>query len=395
LDEVLNLVIDNLVALTGAERGLIMLFDTNGELVIRAARTSEQFAVGMPHFYETSRNIIREVALSGKPRLIMDASGESEYQAYQSVVAYHLQSILCAPLKVRDEVRGVLYVDNRVVRGAFTEEDLELLQAFAGQAAVAIENARIYKELARREGVRRELEIARSIQMSLMPRALPTLPGFELDATCVPAREVGGDFYDAVPTADGRLLVYLGDVSGKGVPAALLMGMVRTLLRSEAARTESLVEAVGHCNRVLYSDFVNTNMFATLLASAVDPVARTFRYINCGHCAALLWRARADRVERLEGDGLPLGILEDVGATERLVQLEQGDVVLIYSDGFSEARSPGGELFGVNRLENLLRASARRGTSSLLADVDAAIARFTQGQAQSDDQTILMLRATG
>ncbi len=394
LDEVLNLVIDNLIDVTGAERGLIMLYDDKGELVMRAARTSDRFAIAMPHFYETSRHIIQEVARSGTPRLISDASSESEYQAYQSVVALHLRSILCAPLKVRDRVRGVLYVDNRLVQGAFTQDDLELLMAFAGQAAVAIENARIYEELARREGMRREMEIARSIQMSLMPRALPALPGFELAGRCVPAHDVGGDFYDALETPDGRVVVFLGDVSGKGVPAALLMGMVRTLLRSEVQRERSLVEAVAQCNRVLYSDFANTNMFATLMLAALDPAARTFHYVNCGHCAGLLWRRDDDRVEHLEGDGLPLGILDDLGATERVTTLAPGDLVLLYSDGFSEARAASGELFGATRLENVLRTSGRRGRIDILDDIAAAVARFTRGQAQSDDQTILMLRAT-
>src|SRR5579885_784787 len=350
LDEVLNLVIDSLIEVTGAERGLIMLYDETGELVIRAARTSDRFAITMPHFYETSRHITREVALSGAPRLIQDALGDREYQAFQSVVAHHLRSVLCAPLKVRDQVRGVLYVDNRLVEGAFTEDDLELLMAFAGQAAVAIENARIYEELARREGMRRELEIARSIQMSLMPRALPRVAGFELAGGCVPAHEVGGDFYDAVETPDGRVVVYLGDVSGKGVPAALLMGMVRTLLRSEVQRTRSLVDAVAHCNRVLHSDFASTDMFATLVLGALDPADRTFHYLNCGHCAGLWWQHDTDRVESLEGDGLPLGILRDAVATERVAHLAPGDVVLLYSDGYSEARSTAGGMFGVTRL---------------------------------------------
>jgi sigma-B regulation protein RsbU (phosphoserine phosphatase) len=394
LDEVLNLVIDNLIEVTRAERGIIMLFDEKNELVIRAARTSDRFPLTIPHFYETSRNIVHGVAKSGVPRLINAASSDREYRAFQSVIAYHLQSILCAPLKVRDQVRGVLYVDNRLIEGAFTQDDLELLMAFAGQAAVAIENARIYEELARREGMRRELEIARSIQMSLMPRELPVVDGFELAGVCLPAREVGGDFYDAIATADGRIVVFLGDVSGKGVPAALLMGMVRTILRSEVERTPSLVDAVSHCNRILYSDFASTSMFATLVVGALDPTARTFRSLNCGHCATLLWHKNTDRVEQIAGDGLPLGILHDLGATEQVASLASGEVVLLYSDGFTEARSAKGELFGVERLEKTLRASARRGDGHILSDIGAAVARFTQGQPQSDDQTLLLLRAT-
>jgi sigma-B regulation protein RsbU (phosphoserine phosphatase) len=189
-------------------------------------------------------------------------------------------------------------------------------------------------------------------------------------------------------------VVFLGDVSGKGVPAALLMGMVRTILRSEVERTPSLVDAVSHCNRILYPDFASTSMFATLVLGTLDPTAHTFRSLNCGHCATLLWHKDTDRVEQIAGDGLPLGILRELGVTEQVVQLAPGEVVLLYSDGFSEARSAKGELFGVDRLERTLRASARRGDSRILEDIGAAVARFAQGQPQSDDQTLLMLRAT-
>ncbi|HZU07456.1 MAG TPA: PP2C family protein-serine/threonine phosphatase [Chloroflexota bacterium] len=393
LDEVLNLVIDNLLAVTGAERGSIMLLDEHGNLVVRAARNLDRRTITADDF-QTSRRIVREVALHGVPRLINDASTEQAYQAYASVVIHSLRSILCVPLKVREQLRGVLYVDNRLVGGAFTEEDLVLLSAFADQAAVAIENARLYAELAQRERLRRELEIARSIQMTLMPRQLPTVPGFALAAACVPARDVGGDFYDALRLADGRLALFLGDVSGKGVPAALLMGVVRTLLRAEVQRGAALAAAVRHCNRVLYDDFTNTNMFATLFLGLLDPARRTLTYLNCGHCEPLLWRRATGAVEALAGDALPLGILEECEGGARDVALYPGDVVLIYSDGFTEAKSAAGEYFGLARLQQALCASAHLPAEHILDDIGAAVDRFVQNEPQSDDQTIVVLQAT-
>jgi sigma-B regulation protein RsbU (phosphoserine phosphatase) len=394
LDEVLNRVIDTLLAVTEAERGAIMLLDEQGNLVVRAARNLDRRTITADDF-QTSRRLVREVALHGVPRLINDASTEQAYQSYASVVIHSLRSILCVPLKVREQIRGVLYVDNRLVGGAFTEEDLVLLSAFADQAAVAIENARLYAELAQRERLRRELEIARSIQMTLMPRQLPAVPGFALAAACVPARDVGGDFYDALRLDDGRVVLFLGDVSGKGVPAALLMGIVRTLLRSEVQRCATLVEAVRHCNRVLYDDFTNTNMFATLFLGALDPARRTLTYLNCGHCEPLLWRRATGAVESLAGDALPLGILESFGGEARTVSLHPGDVLLIYSDGFTEAKSAAGQYFGLARLQQALCASVHLPAERILDDIGTAVDQFVQNEPQSDDQTIVVLQATG
>ena len=393
LDEVLRSVIDNLIEVTGAERGAILLLDSGGNLVVRAAQDLDHHTIAADSF-QTSRNIVQEVARSGVPRLISDASSEFNAQQFQSIVVHHLRSILCAPLKVRGTVRGVLYVDHRVTTGAFTEDDLELFDAFAGQAAIAIENARIYEELARQERQRRELDIARSIQASLMPSEIPPVAGFEVAGACVPAYHVGGDFYDAVLQPSGELVLALGDVSGKGVPAALLMGMVRTLLRSEAERGSSLVGMVRHCNHVLFNDFSRTGMFATLFLGRLDPLAGRFSYVNCGHCEPILWRARAQCFEFLSGDGLPLGILDEFETEESSVELEPGDVLVTYSDGFSEAKASSGDRFGVARIADAVRENTSVSARELLDRVGAAVDRFVQPEAQSDDQTIVVMRTT-
>lgn len=392
LDEVLGLVIDHLIEVTGAERGAILLLDAQGDLVVRAARSLDHTTLTGESF-QTSRNILREVASTGSPRLISDAS--RELPTFESVLMHRLISVLCVPLMVRGAVRGVLYVDHRLTMGAFIDDDLELLEAFAGQAAVAIENARMYQELAEQERQRRELEIARSIQASLMPSHLPAPPGFELAAACVPARHVGGDFYDALAPTGQETVLFLGDVSGKGVPAALLMGMVRTVLRSEVQRGASLAAAVRQCNRTLYDDFVATGTFATLVLGRLDPTAGEFSYVNCGHCEPILWQREGGCLEYLAGDGLPLGIMEELETTERAVRLRPGDVLVIYSDGFSEAKAASGERFGVPRLAEALGPMAHLPAQAILDEIGMAVDRFVLQEAQSDDQTIMVIRAVG
>jgi sigma-B regulation protein RsbU (phosphoserine phosphatase) len=394
LDEVLTLVLDSLIDVTGAERGAILLFDDRSDLLVRAARDLDHRAIAADRF-GMSRNIVREVALSGVPRLINDASAEYSGQQYRSVLAHHLRSILCAPLKTRGTVRGVLYADHRLATGAFTDEDLELLDAFAGQAAVAIENARMVEELAQQEGQRRELEIARSIQASLMPTQMPPTPGFDVAGACVPAHHVGGDFFDAIPAPTGEIVVVLGDVSGKGVPAALLMGMVRALLRSEIGRSAALEEAVLNCNRILYDDFSTTGMFATLILGRLDPLRRQFSFINCGHCEPILWRTGTGRHELLRGDGLPLGILDEFDTHAETVSLESGDVLVAYSDGYSEAKAASGERFGVPRLAAAVGKHADAPARAILDRIGMDVDRFVQPEPQSDDQTIVVIRADG
>jgi len=392
LDEVLSRVLDSLVDVTGAERGAILLLDDRGDLVVRAARSLDHNTITADSFL-TSRNLLREVARTGVPRLITDAGSDVTFGQFASVLLHHLQSIICVPLKVRDDVRGVLYVDHRVDVGAFTEDDLDLLDAFAGQASIAIENARMFQALAEQERQRKELEIARSIQMSLMPSHMPTPTGFALAAACVPAYQVGGDFYDALVADDGQITLFLGDVSGKGVPAALLMGMVRTLLRSEIERSSSLAETVSHCNRVLYDDFTNTNMFATLMLGRLDPAARTLTYVNCGHCESLLWRDASKEIETLSGDGLPLGILDEFDTTEYTVELGPGDIVVTYSDGYSEAKAPDGDRFGVPRISDALQESVNFAASSVLEHINQAVDRFAYPEPQSDDETMIVVQA--
>jgi len=170
--------------------------------------------------------------------------------------------------------------------------------------------------------------------------------------------------------------------------------MVRTLLRSEGQRSQSLVDVVRHCNHVLFEDFSNTSMFATLLLGVLDPEYGTFSYLNCGHCEPLLLRGADDDWELLTGDGLPLGILEEFDITERAVQLPPGSVLVIYSDGFSEAKAPSGEMFGVERLRQAIQESVGNQAETILGDIESAIDRFVVKEPQSDDQTIVIVRAT-
>lgn len=234
LDEVLSRVIDEVIAATHAERGFLVLRGVDGSLVFRAARELDQQRIEAPEF-QISRGIVERVAREGQPILTSDAQDDIRLNLRQSVMALGLRSILCVPLQLKSRVTGVIYVDNRLQAGIFTQADLDLLDAIASNAAIAIENARLYQMAIAQGRLERELQMAREVQASLLPRAEPQIAGWEFAARWEPAREVAGDYYDFITAhPDGSVGIVIADVTDKGMPAALFMALTRSIVRAGA-----------------------------------------------------------------------------------------------------------------------------------------------------------------
>ena len=215
LDEVLNRVMDEVIAVTHAERGFVMLRDEDGGLAFRVARGMDRSMVDDPEF-QISRGVVEQVAHEGQPMLTSDAQRDERLSMRLSVIGLGLRSILCVPLKCKDTVSGVIYVDNRLQAGIFTADDLDLLVAIASNAAIAIENARLYQVAVEKGRMERELQMAHAVQASLLPRETPQMPGWEFEARWQPAREVSGDYYDFIPIDGNKLGLVIADVSDKG-----------------------------------------------------------------------------------------------------------------------------------------------------------------------------------
>ncbi len=292
-------------------------------------------------------------------------------------------------------VIGVLNIDS-LQPNTFTARDAEAAQAFADQAAVALENARLYEESVTR--VEQELEIARRIQSNLFPRTLPQLPGLTLDARCLPARETGGDFFDFVRLNDGeaasspeRLAIIVGDASGKSITGAMLMAIARSIVRSEA-RNHQLPETVmRETNRWIAED-VPRRSFVALSYATLDLDTRRLALANGGQLAPLRRRPSGD-IEYLEvpGPTLPLGILPNTPYAAHEVVLDPGDLLVFYTDGIVEARNAALQLFGFERLEALVRDHGDRPPSALIDLVLQEITAFMGDVPQHDDMTIVAL----
>lgn len=389
LGEVLNRVMDEVIAATRAERGFLMLREADGTLGFRAARGLDQHTIDAPEF-QVSRSVVERVAREGKPTLTSDAQNDAWLGSRTSVRVLGLRAILCVPMRVKDAPLGVIYVDNRLQVGIFSPQDLDLLTGIADSAAIAIENARLYQIAVEKGRMERELQMAREVQASLIPHETPKVPGWDFAALWRPAREVSGDFYDWIPS-EKRLGVVIADVTDKGMPAALFMANTRSLLRSVVVNPASPSEALAGVNRLLCADSTG-GMFVTLCYLELDPSTGEVVYVNAGHNPPIYFHAATDGFSELERTAIPLGIEPEQGFGQGSLLMDSGDFILLYTDGVTEATNVAMEEFGIARLREAVSSGRRLDAPGLLSSVDGEVTSFAGPGARSDDITIAIVR---
>lgn len=390
LEEVLNRVMDEVIEALNAERGFVMLREDDGTLVFRAARGLDQRRIDDPAF-QISRGVVEEVAQEGTPILTSDAQRDPRFSSRQSVMSLKLRSILCAPLQIKDQVTGVVYVDNRLQAGIFTQADLELLNAIASSAAIAIENARLYQIALEKTRMERELQMARKVQISLLPPEVPQLPGWELAAHWSPAREVSGDYYDFIPHGDDCLGLLIADVTDKGLPAALYMVFSRNIIRDAVRRSDSPAELINLANQRICRESTQ-GLYVTLAYALLDHVQGHITYVNAGHNPGFLYQTAQDRLDMLTPTGMPVGIDEHVNYQERNLELQSGDFILFYTDGITDAINQEGHEFGDDRLRKVVFDHRQDSAEALLTAVKTAVTDFTDNAPQFDDTTLVIVK---
>lgn len=305
------------------------------------------------------------------------------------------QYLMAVPIGSNGTPQGLIIVADKESRhgvGPFPDVDRRRLLLFANQVAIALETAHLHRQALEKERLERELDLAAEIQRRLLPTTFPRIEGFELAGWSRPARHVGGDYYDLLRLPDSRVAAVLADVSGKGLPAALMVSTIHSALRLLLSQTEVGAALVHRLNRHI-AESSAPNKFITLLLAALDPERSEITYVNAGHNPGLLVRPTGEVIE-LEAGGLPLGLFDNSPYQSRSVQLEPGDLVCIYSDGITEAVSPADEEFGLNRLVELLREAHERALSEIITKIDGVVTDFAAGQSQGDDQTVVLMRRT-
>jgi sigma-B regulation protein RsbU (phosphoserine phosphatase) len=389
LDEVLNRVMDEVIAVTHAERGFVMLHDSKGRLVFRVARGMDQSTIDDPQF-QISRSVVERVAREGQAVLTSDAQSDERFSMRQSVMDLGLRSILCVPLTIRNGVLGVVYVDNRLQAGIFTQADLDLLSAIASSAAIAIENARLYQMAVEKGRMERELQMAHEIQAGLLPDETPQVSSWEFATLWQPAREVAGDYYDFIPLdpGGGQLGLVIADVSDKGMPAALFMALTRSVVRASVGHTPSPADGIAHANRLICAD-ASGGMFVTLFYAQLNPETGDMTYVNAGHNPPLLYRADQDLLTELTSTGMALGVMEDTSFEQRTVRLNAGDFVFLYTDGVTEALDTQRREFGEERLQRVILDKRHAPAAEMVAGLEQALREFVGASSPADDVTIV------
>ncbi|MGD8331088.1 MAG: SpoIIE family protein phosphatase [Acidobacteriota bacterium] len=431
LDDVLEKVIEAVLALTRAERGMLLLGESADHMEIKVQRNFDASASDDARYSST---VVRDVVTSGEPRILTDAAQDERFSGQESIVGLNLRTVMCVPLRLGrkritplrsapddataasdyaaalatasstdlapapdDEspaaadlnIIGVIYVDRRSPTRFFTAQDLALFESFASHAALAIENARLFEEALEKRRMENEMEVAREIQQSLLPHEFPELEWASIYGHNQPARQVGGDYYDVGLRGDGSLDFAVGDVSGKGVPASLVMSTLQSSFLAESSAQEDLAKVCERVNEFLVQR-TTPERYATFFAARLLTDG-TLKYVNAGHNPPML--LRGTEVRRLMGGGLPLGLFKGRSYELQQDKLEPGDLLLVFTDGVTEANDPAENEFGEDRLLDVVRANINADVHALTDKVFAAIAEFSRGlHNPHDDITLVSVR---
>lgn len=392
-DEVLNTVMDSMMHVTRAQRGFLMIAEEGrgDALHVLVARGLDGERLAEDHAYSTT--IVNEVVGKRQPLLTNNAQFDERYQAGQSIIMRGLRAIMCAPMLVKGRLIGVVYVDTSLRSGNFTQSDMQLLSAVAGQAGIAIENARLYSVAVEKGRLEHELQMAREIQESLLPQSLPNFPCYEIVARWRSAKLVAGDFYDLFMLAPDRFGLVIADVSDKGAPAALFMAVARSMIRTHAFSGLSARDTIWRTNELILED-ARSGMFVTVYYTIFTDEGMS-THVNAGHNPPLLYRAETHDVRYMPRGGRAVGWFPDNPVTAANVPLEIGDVLVFYTDGLTEAENGQGDFYGEERLAQAVRDSAGQTAEAILNHIVTSVDTFCAGLPALDDLTLCVVRFIG
>jgi serine phosphatase RsbU (regulator of sigma subunit) len=339
--------------------------------------------------------LIQKIAERKKEVTIYDIQGdpffESDKDACEKVFA-DLSATLIVPLIYEDQLTGLITLGQKKSGKFYRGEDINLLNILANQSAVAIENAQMVEEVIEKERMEEELSIARDLQVSMLPVECPTVAGFDIAAYCISAREVGGDFYDFIEMGKDKAGFVIGDVTGKSVSGALVMSASRSVFRMLSEEELSVSESMMRANRRLKKD-VKSGMFVALLYAVLNSQDRTLTMCSAGQTQPIIRSAKSTEATLIEteGDTFPLGILEDANYEETRLQLQPGDKVVFYTDGIVEAMNEQEEIYGFERLQEVIKSSRVETAEALMNEVITSVDKFAGSAPQHDDITVIVV----
>lgn len=385
--ELLGLILDRAFAHLQPQEGAIYLRDLEGGFTCAASRSSG--GPGEAPFY--SSHLVHEVAEKGLAALVLDVAQDERFAKADSMLVAGMRSLVAAPLSDPQGSLGMVVLGSKAAVRSFTEDDMDLLASLASAAALRVRNVALAEEAAERRRLEREMTLARRIQQALIPDALPLCPGWEIFASNRPSQHVSGDYYTALLREEqGDLAFMVADVAGKGMGASLITGYIEALgaglLEAGLPPHEVFVRASAKLLKRTPPE-----KYATAFLGTLDPRSGLLRYANAGHLPGLILEARGG-MRALKATGFPLGLVEDSDYEPEETLLDAGDLLVVYTDGITEAESPSGEQFGEPRLVGVCRRHASVPLAEMASALDAVLDAFTANAALSDDRTLLLLR---
>jgi serine phosphatase RsbU (regulator of sigma subunit)/pSer/pThr/pTyr-binding forkhead associated (FHA) protein len=371
-----------------ADRAFIIMVD-EGKLIPRVTKTRREGEEEKAIF---SKRIIAQCVEKNESVLSEDATSDKRFDLSQSIADCKIRSVMCVPLVGRSSPRpfGVIQLDTQDRFKKFTQDDLKMLLSVAGQAAVAVENARMYESLLSRRELERDLRLANQVQKSFLPKRPPQVAGYHFFAHYESAQEVGGDYYDFVPLPDSRCAVMIGDVAGKGVPAALLMAKVASDARFSMLTEKTLADAVSKLNEQMQEAGM-LDRFVTLGACLLDSNLHQVTVVNAGHVPPMIYRKASDAFEEAmprSHAGLPLGVADGIAYESVTTTLEPGDSVLLFTDGVTEAQNKDDQDLKMTGALEALKAAPRT-PQGFVEHLIATVREFAKGRKPHDDITVV------
>jgi sigma-B regulation protein RsbU (phosphoserine phosphatase) len=385
VDELLKRIAELLSRLIDYQMFSILLLDAAGEKLQHRFSLRFQENIQLKHDVVSGQGVVGYAAQHKQAVLVPDVSKDIRYVSLNP----ETRSELAVPLIYKDKVIGVLDLEH-TRKGFFTEDHKRTITTLAAQVAIAIENARLYEQIARQEKrLERDLALARELQFRLLPQSIPTLANLEIAAKFIPARAIGGDLYDFVDYSLSRTALTVGDVSGKGAPAAIYAALVSGILRSHAPIEPGPAEMLSAVNFSLGERRID-GQFVSLIYVVWDDSNRTLQVANSGLPRPIY---RHDgKTDIIEATGLPLGLFDDAEYDEFTFRAKPGDIFIFYSDGILDARNANGDMFGRTRLEKVVTQNAEASAPDLITAIFSAVAKHVGGEEAFDDQTVVAIR---